>query len=282
LAVLALSKIVILCFLLRIFPNPWLRKATYIVMAFVAGSTIVMILLTIFQCTPINYNWDGWKGNFGDHQCMDLNVLIIIAAALAITQDVLILALPLPVIATLKVNWRKKAGIMFMFSLGAFVLIISCIRLQYILMFQRSTNPTWDYVDVLIWTALEVNVSIIVASLPAIRALLAKSIPKLVGSTATPTAQDRRTGRSAGRSTGVLSRTKLSSPFSTNGGATRIDDDELQLELGDRKRGLTHTEVGVAERHTDDGFSLDSDTVRIVVKTTWDLDGRPQSPSTRL
>jgi len=45
------------------------------------------------------------------------------------------------------------------------------VRLWTILSFGDSVNPTWDYTNVVIWTGLEVAVSIIVTSLPAIRVL---------------------------------------------------------------------------------------------------------------
>ena len=35
-----------------------------------------------------------------------------------------------------------------------------------------SENPTYDYTDVIIWTGLELDVSVIMASLPALRKYL--------------------------------------------------------------------------------------------------------------
>lgn len=71
---------------------------------------------------------------------------------------------------------------MIMFSLGVFVLITSCVRLWSLYSFGESVNPTWDYTDVIIWTGLEVAVSIIVPSLPAIRVLINRRMPGLLGS----------------------------------------------------------------------------------------------------
>lgn len=270
LAVLALSKLVILAFFLRIFPNPWFRRTVYATMAFVAVSALTFIFLQIFQCLPISYNWDSWKGNFGEYRCINVNTLTFTAASFAILQDVIILVLPLPLLIGLQTSWRKKTGIIVMFSLGAFVLLTSCIRLRYLVEFARSQNPTWDYVDALLWTALEVNVSMIVASLPAIRALLVQTVPKVFGTTmrskgaasgnlSSPRELSKHTKNSASRS-------KLASVFSTRG--SRIDDDnESQLELGDRAQGVTQTEIAVDYGQADDR-SVHSSEIGIHVQTT--------------
>ncbi|KAI0484507.1 hypothetical protein GGR56DRAFT_27595 [Xylariaceae sp. FL0804] len=179
LLLLSLTKAAILCLYLRIFPNRWFRLASWATLAFVSLSTLIMIFLSIFQCSPIGYNWEAWRGEGAAattrHRCLDVNALSYAAAGFAIAQEIAILTLPLPLLVRLNTTWRKRASIILMFSLGVFVLITSCARLRYLLSFARSANPTWDYTDLMVWTALEVNVSIVVASLPAIRQLLARA-----------------------------------------------------------------------------------------------------------
>lgn len=183
LAILALTKMSILCFYLRIFPNTTFRAVSYVVLFWVAASGIVSIFVQIFQCTPINFIWEGWKkGEFGPYKCIDINALGFATAASSIAQDIAIIVMPLPLLARLNVSRRCKLGIMIMFSLGVFVLITSCIRLWSLYSFGESVNPTWDYTDVIVWTGLEVAVSIIVTSLPAIRVLINRRMPGVFGS----------------------------------------------------------------------------------------------------
>lgn len=139
----------------------------------------IFLAIQIFQCVPISYSWEGWKGTDGPHSCVDINTLAFTAAGFSIAQDVVILVLPLPLLARLRVSWRSKAEVMVMFSLGIFIVITSCIRLRSIVYFAPSSNPTWDYTDALIWTGLEAAVSLIVVSLPAIRVLVTLISPKL-------------------------------------------------------------------------------------------------------
>lgn len=169
------------------------RVISYAVMGWVGLSGIIFVFLQIFQCVPVRYIWEGWeKGAFGPFKCLDINALAFTTATFSIAQDIVILMLPLPLLAKLDVAMKSKLEIMFMFSLGFFVTITSCARLRTMLSFGDSVNPTWDYSNALIWTGLEVAVSIIVTSLPAIRVLLSRCFPAAFGS---PPGNDGRVAR---------------------------------------------------------------------------------------
>uniref|UniRef100_A0A8H7NCA9 Rhodopsin domain-containing protein n=1 Tax=Bionectria ochroleuca TaxID=29856 RepID=A0A8H7NCA9_BIOOC len=84
-----------------------------------------------------------------------------------------------PLLWNLKMARKEKFGIFVMFSLGIFITITSCIRLQYISRSGLSVNPTWDYTETIVWTGIELSVSIIVVCLPAMRKLTKRFIPWL-------------------------------------------------------------------------------------------------------
>lgn len=179
LTLLGLTKVSVIFFYLRIFPNPRFRVFCWVVMCWVLVSTTTFVILQIFQCTPISAIWRSWEGNYPmPYHCFDVNALVYAAAGFSIAQDIVILAMPLPLLLSLNTKWRRKFGIVIMFSLGVFVLATSCIRLRFMVLFARTTNPAWDYSDVLVWSGVEVAVSIIVTSLPAIRILLIAMWPK--------------------------------------------------------------------------------------------------------
>ncbi|KAI4600488.1 hypothetical protein KJ359_000843 [Pestalotiopsis sp. 9143b] len=282
LALLALCKLVMLCFFLRIFPNRWFRTTVYAAIGFVACSGIVLVLLQVFQCIPLDYNWEGWKGTFGSHKCLNVNALTYTAASISIFQDVCLLLLPLPLTMTLHTSWRNKLNIVVMFSLGFFILLTSCIRLRYIVLFARTVNPTWDYTDTLIWTALEVNVSIIVICLPAIRVYLSTSLPKIFGSTggSKSASSHQHAAHSAKRlrSRDQGASAKFSSVFSTTRRADGGDlsETESQLELGDRRHGMMDAE-GVADHDRADDVSNYSDSshkgINVRRTTVWTRSG---------
>ncbi|KAH6696784.1 CFEM domain-containing protein [Plectosphaerella plurivora] len=183
LVVLALTKISLLCFFLRVFPNRVFRWATFATIALVSVSTTVLVFLQIFQCVPVRYIWERIKGNFGPHSCLDINKLAYTAAAFSITEDVIILLLPLPSLIRLNVNLRTKIGIILMFSLGILILITSCVRLRSLVLS-----------DALIWTSFEVAISLLVTSLPALRAVLNKFVRDLTEARSNRSKISKRTG----------------------------------------------------------------------------------------
>jgi len=119
LAILGLTKISILMFYLRIFPSHHFKIACYIAMGFVALWTIIIEFLAIFQCWPVSYNWEGWKGDYPHpHTCVDLNAQTYSSSAINIFQDVMVLLLPIPWLLKLNVSLKKKLNILIMFSIG--------------------------------------------------------------------------------------------------------------------------------------------------------------------
>jgi hypothetical protein len=116
-ALLGLCKISILLFYLRIFPSRTLQISCYVVIIYVTAFTVTIDFLAIFQCTPLSYNWEGWKGNM-ERRCIDSNTQILVAAANTIAQDFIVLLLPLPWLVRLKVELWKKINVLWMFSAG--------------------------------------------------------------------------------------------------------------------------------------------------------------------
>ncbi|KAK2048311.1 hypothetical protein LZ31DRAFT_57415 [Colletotrichum somersetense] len=72
-----------------------------------------------------------------------------------------------------------------MFCLGLFATITSIIRLQYLVLFSHTYDPTWDNSSVVVWSSIEVNVAILCGSFPALLPLLKKIGNHLNGSRTT-------------------------------------------------------------------------------------------------
>lgn len=176
---LGLTKASILCFYLRAFPDRGVRRVIFLTLGAVATSTTTLALLQVFQCIPVSASWDGWieglESLAGDPRCIDINALIFAVASVSIALDVAILCIPIPVVIRLDRSLRGKAA--GMFGLGVFVLVTSCARMQYLVKYGDSPNPTWDTTDVLIWSGVEIAVSVIAISLPAIRVLVRVMFP---------------------------------------------------------------------------------------------------------
>ncbi|KAJ5019300.1 hypothetical protein K4K57_000930 [Colletotrichum sp. SAR 10_99] len=182
LLLLGLTKISILCFYLRLFPYERFCRLCYAMLAIVITSTTLWVILAIVQCRPISYNWEGWKGDFKEPvKCLNLNILSWTTSAVSIALDTIILVMPMPLVVKVKSTPRRKIAIISMFSLGVIIVIASCLRLRFNILYGDSVNITWDYVDLMIWTGVEVATSITVTSLPSIRLMMHRLFPGLFG-----------------------------------------------------------------------------------------------------
>lgn len=163
-----------------------------------------------------------------------------------IAQDVIVLLLPLPLLARLNMSWRKRGSIMLMFSLGIFAVITSSIRLRYLIIMAKTTNPTYDYTDVIIWTALEVDVSVIVACMPTIRSYLSEKFKFLVS---TNDKSSKGTMSSDGRYKETskplkrLWRSQLLRLSSRTPTQIMEESHDSQIELGDKIMGFAKTDI---------------------------------------
>lgn len=61
--------------------------------------------------------------------------------------------------------------------------MVSILRLQSLVDFAKSHNPTWEQYDVANWSTIEINVGIICACMPALRLVLVRFFPRILGST---------------------------------------------------------------------------------------------------
>lgn len=110
-------KLSMLFFYLRIFPAPGVRRTIWGTIAFTTVFCLTFIFLAIFQCSPISFFWDKWDG---EHQgkCLNINAIPWANAAIGISLDLWMLAIPLWQLRDLNLHWKKKIGVAMMFCVG--------------------------------------------------------------------------------------------------------------------------------------------------------------------
>ncbi|KAL6354950.1 hypothetical protein LRP88_12308 [Fusarium phalaenopsidis] len=177
-AQVSLLKMSLLFFYLRIFPGP-AQKLLW--------GTVIFNAIYGYSA---NVNAIGWAN-----------------AAISISLDIWMLAIPMWYLRNLKLHWKKKIGVAAMFIVGTFVTIVSIIRLQYLVDLDSSQNPTYDQTDVSIWSTVEINVGIICASMPALRILLVRLFPVLGGSSY-DSSKYNNYGEQYGRKSHIMSRSR--------------------------------------------------------------------------
>lgn len=108
------AKLSMLFLYLRIFSSYHFRIAAYIVMFICTGTAIGTILPTIFACHPIEKAWTPTMPG----KCIWTPGIWYASSSINIATDVMIIALPIAQIRTLKLPKAQKIGLCLLFSLG--------------------------------------------------------------------------------------------------------------------------------------------------------------------
>lgn len=107
-----------------------------------------------------------------DPQCTTLANYAIVQASFNISSDILMLGIPIPLIVRMKLPWRQKIVLVFIFSLGVFVVIAALLT--------KVFNLTDVYSpDYMLWYVREASVAVYVSNLPMIWPLLREWFPSL-------------------------------------------------------------------------------------------------------
>ncbi|KAF1964130.1 hypothetical protein BU23DRAFT_547903 [Bimuria novae-zelandiae CBS 107.79] len=253
---IALLKLSILLFLLRIFPRPLTKRLLKATIAFNLLYGGAFVITGIFQCQPISFYWTSWDKNPAIRgKCMNINALNWSNAVIGVVLDVWMLAIPLYEVFHLQLSLRKKISVVLMFFVGTFVTVISAVRLQSLVTFAASSNPTWNQADVITWSLVEIGVGIVCTCMPALRVILNRMFPKLLGMTTDrsqpyyanhpdPTNNSGRGGSTLGSGLNKQQNTNAGAAHDPNISKTsnvqHTDDDEVQLlelvELASKNR----------------------------------------------
>lgn len=259
---LALTKISILFFYLKVFPKRSFRICAWILIGFNLIYALTYDFLLIFQCNPISGAWTFWDGET-ESKCLSINILGWSAAAINIALDLAVIVLPLPSLFGLSLSMRKRLQIIAMFAVGFFITVVSIIRLYSLIHFGDTQNLTQDYVETGYWSTIEVPVGIICACMPAVRSLFSRALPKIFGTTRNMGSTFNAYGPSSANRLGPDSRNKISvkqewSVLTEGPDDYKRTERDSSLELltvggaGERKEMGMGVEVGVAlSEHND-------------------------------
>ncbi|KAF4974844.1 hypothetical protein FZEAL_8305 [Fusarium zealandicum] len=199
--VLALVKASILVFLLRLGGHKRsVRYAIHALNIFNALHAVAIFLTALFQCLPLEANWDFSLRENPDVKCID-NSFHVIASCITIFTDFLVLALPFWIFLGLTMPRAAKIAVIGVFLLGSVlarnskltfssVAIVGIIRVVGIYDLLLTTPDPGDdafYSISPVWSVVETNLAIICASVPALRPLFRRWFPKLFGGTSRKT-----------------------------------------------------------------------------------------------
>lgn len=155
----ALLKLTLIFFYIRVFPSKEVQRLLWATVVFVLVWGTAFVITAIFQCQPIHYFWTKWDGMHRG-TCLDTNAIAAANAGISIALDLWILGIPLWQLWGLKLHWKKKVAVALMFCLGTFVTIVSILRLQSLVHFAQTSNASWEFYNVSLWSTIEICVGI--------------------------------------------------------------------------------------------------------------------------
>ncbi|KAI5462172.1 hypothetical protein BGZ63DRAFT_383161 [Mariannaea sp. PMI_226] len=279
---LALSKVAIIYINLRTGPSPRLRVMALTTLAFIIVPTLVFFFVSIFQCSPISFAWEGWTNNAPPHTCHNSQVISNAKLAVDIVQNVILVAISLPLLRQPNMGLCTKLGAALIFAIGGLALAMACLRLQFSILQGAKPNQPWQYSDQIIWTGVEISALILVACLPNISKLFpafCERKPAILTSRMRTRSNRNLKDQSLSQAPAKPEQT-FSRKNPQNRGIYGPKRDEvtlsqlaLDLHLGDKDKGDVWTQIKAGHRFS--SFSIlshVSDKLGIRVKTTTRID----------
>ncbi|EXJ89943.1 hypothetical protein A1O3_03010 [Capronia epimyces CBS 606.96] len=174
------SKTALLIFYLQLGNRQqWYQISIWVTMAVVIGSSIGILFGNIFACSPISKFWDL---TLTTGTCINRLALYKATAIFGIITDIMIIGIPIPMVVGLHISRKKKAGLLFMFTIGSATVVTSIVRLVILIQSFSTADQPWSGGPVTLWICVEANLLIMCACLPTLRQFMSVVTPKLLSS----------------------------------------------------------------------------------------------------
>ncbi|KAJ6263678.1 hypothetical protein Dda_2247 [Drechslerella dactyloides] len=152
-------KFMVFDFLWRIIRKlPYERPITITYLASLVSTWLAALIVIFVECRPFNKNW---QISPDPGQCVQGNAWLITYEIGNLITDLMLLALPFPLLFMARVPWKKRIRLCAVFSLG-FFLVATCI----IRMIQGLTHGQFQPLRGM-WASIEVLIATVVACGPS-------------------------------------------------------------------------------------------------------------------
>ncbi|OHF00947.1 integral membrane protein [Colletotrichum orchidophilum] len=176
-------KISLLLSYLRFIPKGSYRWAVFVTIGLCVSYHLAFLLVQINLCTPVGLPGlllqdkpdidkeqiaKQWDPTITNGSCLPSVPFYTSMASLTIAFDLVVMFLPFPVLASSKIQKRKKIVLLGLFGLGAFITVIQIIRIQ-------TVHALANYLDsspLIMWSSIENNLGIIVCCIPTLAPLV--------------------------------------------------------------------------------------------------------------
>ncbi|PUU75231.1 hypothetical protein B9Z19DRAFT_923157, partial [Tuber borchii] len=171
-----LIKSSILLSYLRIAPNRSFRYSVYVSLCFVATFSFGVGIAIVFTCSPVHGYWDRTVKS----KCVKDSIMLFTASIINTCTDFWVAFLPAPMLMRIWLPLRQKIILVFLFGFAGIVCVAGICRTITLheTMF-KTYDVTWNGSLALVWGAVETDVGIATASVPALRPLLHYYFPQM-------------------------------------------------------------------------------------------------------
>ncbi|KAJ4990126.1 integral membrane protein [Stagonosporopsis vannaccii] len=189
---------------------------TVIVWASIVMVTVFNCILPcmgLLNCVPFEANWNRtvkgycwYKGH---------TVLTYAQGVSNIITDIVYVVAPILYLSTIQLARRTQWGLRIVFLLGLLATVCSIFKTIELSALKKTKDPTWDGVNLTIWSATELSVGILIASLPPLRKVFDKMFRNILPSTF----------MTKSKTPGSIPLYNVSKPYSRPMGHSAVEDD---------------------------------------------------------
>ncbi|KAK6501270.1 hypothetical protein TWF481_009111 [Arthrobotrys musiformis] len=176
--VMLVIKMSLCLFYYRMTTMNYIRWGVWVTGFIVIGNTIAGFLFPLLSCTPVN-SWDHLLTGTCKSED-DRRTALIAIGAIYIFTDVVLWALPIPMVFQLQLYPRQRILALCTFGVGAVACVASGFRLEAVIKHVSASGQTTSTLIIDAWGIIEMNIALICACAPAIRAYVIFYKPKVL------------------------------------------------------------------------------------------------------
>ncbi|KAI0173509.1 putative alpha-xylosidase [Hypoxylon sp. FL1284] len=163
-----------ICKLYRVlFPGRRVFIVLCITAIVLVATPVATVTVLLAACRPFSAKW-GSAETQATH-CLNKEAVFVWGALPNIVTDVVLLAIPIPIIWKLNATARLKIALFFTFAIGSVGLLASILRFMSFYNTNSFIDGTFHAVELIIWTIVEPGMYLISACLLVFRPLLEKA-----------------------------------------------------------------------------------------------------------
>ncbi|KAI0166984.1 hypothetical protein GGR52DRAFT_584825 [Hypoxylon sp. FL1284] len=254
----SLIKMSIVSSYLRIWSSRRFKLFCRVLLLLIGIFGLTLFFGGVLACVPVSLSWEPPQARDAADagRCIDLPRFMFVTSTLNTAVDLLILAVPVPLVRRLQIPARQRLALLAVFTVGAVVCVASVMRLATLFRLRATTDPSVGGIALGLWSGVELTLALICACLPTLRPVLARLFPRLLRSTtaagSSPSWRGTGTGpcRAAPRAT-----------CDENGTYRMRELPSSEFSIEERKSGVRDVERGVIRVKSTININVEHDSI---------------------